>query len=194
MSETNTMRSVRVFTLLSIIGGGLHVLQPIWNRYLDYQTLTFDLISGSTDLISAIMVLLGVIAFFIYQRNSNSINSFISYIVLFIGMSLYVSMKVIQTIVVPMLKYNAPNLADSPPSPAGEGMMVIFTAFALSWVYFGISSIIGKQLPLTGSILVTVAPFIDFIPLGDIPIGGPQIWGLGVIWLSLAVYKRVKAG
>ncbi|MBP1967577.1 hypothetical protein [Paenibacillus aceris] len=188
----STVRSMRLFAVLSIIGGGLHVLQPIWNRYLNYQTLRFDVISGSTDLISAIMVLLGAIAFFIYQQHAKSVNQLISYILLFIGMSLYISMKTIQTFVVPMLKYNAPNLADSPPSPASEGMMIMFMAFAISWVYFGISSMIARNLPLVGSILVTVAPFIDFIPMGNSPIEGPQVWGVGVIWLSLAVYRRVK--
>jgi hypothetical protein len=178
---------LRVLALFAIIGGVLQVLVMISNNWLDNDNVAIDMGTGIMDLISGILITLGLVALFAYQRNTN-VNTFISFIAATIGTVLLACVKFIDAFIIPTLKEHAPSLVESgPPSPANEGMMIAYALFSLGWIYYGVSSFLAKEPPRTGAVLVAIAPITTFIP---IPIFiAPALLGIGIIWLSLAVYK-----
>ncbi len=179
------MNKLRVLAIFSIIGGGLQILSPIWYHILDLENLAVVIGGGIADLVSMIFILLGLIAIFSHQNKISS-NWTVSFIIAFIGTALVASTKWIHAFVEPALMQHAPDLIQSgPPSPIGEAMFLSYIIFALSWIYFGISSLLVKTLPLIGCILILLAPVLDFVPIGNM--FSQSVWGLGIIWLSLSV-------
>ncbi|WP_308637176.1 hypothetical protein [Paenibacillus silvisoli] len=184
---------IRTFAVLGIIGGILQFLNVFFDEYvLGLDKMAHDVTIGVIDLVSAILIVIGLIALLAFHEKPGK-NLLVSFLVLFFGMSLFIGFKYVESFALPMLYEHARPLAEDPPSPAQEGIMVTFMLFALSWLYFGISLLIKRQLPIAGAIIAMIGPIADFIPI-DFGIQiAPEVWGIGIVWLSLAVFRGSKA-
>ncbi len=187
---------LRKLALFSIIGGILQVVATFGFGYqyqMGHDTMGVAVIVGLINVFSIILTLIGMIAVFLFSYHFKaSLNLFISFIVVFIGSLLEVGGAWTATFVSPMLKVHAIELASTWPTPSGEAMMFSLLLFFIGWIYFGISLAIVKVLPAIPAVLVAVSLILDFAPIGIFSNFGSIFWAMGIIWLSVAVYKRTK--
>lgn len=187
---------LRILVVFSILGGVLQIIATFGFGYqyqMGHDTMMVGVTVGLINFFSLVLILLGLVAIFLYSYQVKaSKNLLISFIAVFIGTFFEAGAVWVITFVSPMLKVHAADLAQTLPTPTGEGMGLSLILFVLAWFYFGISSAVNKVLPVTASILIPLSLILDFAPFGFISYFGSIFWAIAIIWLSLAVYKRTK--
>ncbi|MBM7620103.1 magnesium-transporting ATPase (P-type) [Bacillus tianshenii] len=174
-----------------MIGGLLQIVTMVWNEFFHQKDMTKIDLTAGLEFLSALLIMLGLVGTFIYSYQKRaSINTIVSFIAAFTGTLLFACLKWFEAFFEPILKSHVPDFVESLPAQADTTMMIAIMILFLSWIYYGISSIIAKVLPVTSSILVAVFPLLFFVPS---PIFlSPLAWGAGIIWMSLAILKVEK--
>ncbi|MEH6995533.1 hypothetical protein V7075_23025 [Neobacillus drentensis] len=181
----------KVLAIAYMIGGLLQIVTMVWNEFFHQADLTKIDVTAGLEFLSAILILLGLVGTFIYTyQRRPSINSIVSFIGVFTGTLLFACLKWFEAFFEPILKSHVPDFVESLPAQADTTMMIGLMILFLSWIYYGISSVSAKVLPITGSILVAIFPLLFFVPS---PIFlSPLAWGIGIIWMSLAMLRDNK--
>lgn len=185
--------SYSVFAAALMVGGILQIVAMVWNEFFHQEDLTKLDGAAGVEFISAILIMLGLVGTFIFTyQKKGGINTIVSFVAVFTGTLLYACLKWFEAFYEPILKAYAPNFVESLPPQADTTMMIALVILFLTWIYYGISSIIAKVMPIPASILAGVFPLLFFIPS---PIFlSPLAWGVGVIWMSLSMLKANKQG
>ncbi len=147
-----------------MIGGLLQIVAMVWNEFFHQVDMTIIDATAGLEFLSAILIMLGLVGTFIYTYQMKaSLNTIVSFIAAFTGTLLFACLKWFEAFFEPILKSHAPNFVESLPAQAETTMMISLIILFLSWIYYGISSIFAKVLPITGSILVAVFPLLFFV-------------------------------
>lgn len=182
---------LKVLAIAYMIGGLLQIVTMVWNEFFHQDDMTKIDVTAGLEFLSAIFILLGLVGTFIYTNQRRpSENSIVSFIAVFTGTLLFACLKWFEAFFEPILKSQVPDFVESLPSQADTTMMIGLMILFLSWIYYGISSVITKVLPIPGSILVAIFPLLFFVPS---PIFlSPLAWGVGIIWISLTMLRDYK--
>lgn len=177
---------LRVSGLCSLIGGLLFLSTPIW--FLGFPD---SQIGSYVDHLGTILILWGLVGFYLSQMKTTGKLGFISFALAFLGTSLWVGFKWVHTFVEPALMELAPQIMEGePPGSILMGINISLLAFFLGWIFFASVTAWKAVLPRWGAIIIIIGLLADFIPFGYYV--AQPLAGLGMAWLGYALWKGKK--
>ena len=162
----------------AFVGGILFLIIPILFIYVS------ETIGAVADLIGSILVLWGLIGFYLAQMRATTVFGFISFIIAFWGTSLLVGMKWMGTFVIPDIVELAPELLDQIPPTVEVGLDLSFYLFFFGWALFIIVTAWTAILPRWGAIILLLGLVSEFIPITFFEYISQPLSGLGIAWLG----------
>lgn len=176
---------LRVSGLCAMIGGLLFLSTPIW-------VLGFPdtMINAYVDHLGTILILLGLVGCYLSQIKSTGKFGLISFLIAFLGTSMWIGFKWASSFIVPVLKDVAPQMIDEMPATIMIGMMISLYTFLIGWILFSIVTARKAVLPRWGAILIIIGLISDVIPYGYYV--AQPLAGLGIAWLGYALWQGRK--
>ncbi len=135
---------LKALAIAYLIGGFLQIVTMVWNEFFHQVDMAKIDVTAGLEFISAILIMLGLVGTLIYTyQRRPSINTMVSFIAVFTGTLLFACLKWFEAFFEPLLKSHVPDFVESLPAQADTTMMIALMILFLSWIYYGISSVIA---------------------------------------------------
>ena len=175
-------REVKWFAGLGLIGALFTIVMFVLRLALPESRL-----GGYFDLVGSIFLVFVLIAIYIVHRKNSGTFGLVTFIFGLIGTSLYISVKWVQSFVVPELTIHAPAFAEEPSLTIMVAQMSSFALFMIGWILIGILVVKKGVLSKVSGILLIIAPILDFLPFAALV--AQPLFALAILWVSYQLFK-----
>ena len=132
-------------------------------------------------MLSAVLLLGGLVAVYVYQSEAAGILGVVGFVVAFLGTALLIGATWSQVFIAPLVAVNAPQILElGPPT----GVLLTFITSGVGWLLFGIATLRAGVFPRWAAILLMVGAVLSFfpVPLSAIVLSAAVIWlGFGLV-------------
>ncbi len=173
---------LRLFGLSSIIGGLAIALVQVW-YFFDQHSF----IATYFDQVGYSLIAFGIIGLYLSQYKSFGVFGQFSFILLSLGMSLWLGYKWFQTFVTVDLKKSAPELLNTGIHTAVFGMNLSLYSLLIGVFLFALISFWKGVHSRWGSAFLIIAVLSVLVPYG--PLVSQIIAGIAFILLGTSLYK-----
>lgn len=163
--------------LSAVVGGALVVITDLWNLITQLLGGTEPFsetalspsftISSVISLLSAVLVLFGLVGLNLRQSEAGGVLSRVGFLVAFLGTALVVGPLWFISFAVPTLAMEAPALVDA---EGGGGLLdlgfiVSSAVLSVGWALFGVSALRVRIYPRWTAIMLIIAAVLLFLPI-----------------------------
>lgn len=143
--------------------------------------------SSYVDLISMLLLVLGIVGLYLYQAKEFGTIGFIIFLLTFFGAIMWAGHSWVNAFVAPILEKTAPEIIVEPPTLLITGVALSLYPFFLGLLLFGLWTAIKGVLPRAPAVLLIVVPILDFIPYGYYL--SQPLAGVAILWLGFSIWK-----
>ncbi len=191
MSNTDLIRwsglaAILAGVLLSV--GALLSLTTESENLSQSATTASYTFSALLYLLGAMLLLLGLVGFYVRQSEASGSLGLVAFVLAFVGTALALGATWAELFVAPSMAVEAPTVLDAEPTGMlALGFTLTFLVFLpLGWLLFGVASLRARIYPRAAAILLMVGAVIGGLP---IPLTEIVLY-VGVVWLGFVLFAE----